>query len=100
MKDKVYALKSYSLLKHARKIFGTGIIKGAWKLGYYSLHDKDYYISSAKAPYPKDAIGDGIINIGGSANILLLFSSGKYVEFGTSEWAHISKFKYEMVEIE
>jgi len=98
-KEKVYAIKSYPLLKAARKIFGSSKIKGAWKLSTYSLNAKDYFYDKAKTPFSSDYFSDGDINIG-CVDILLLFDNGKYVQIGASEWGSISAFKDEMVEIE
>jgi len=97
MIDKVYALKSYRLLKDARAIFGSGLIKNAWKLGLFSTHNKDYWLKVAKTPYQSDC--DGSIDIGG-ISIVLQFNNGKIVEFSSSEWGSISKFKREMIELD
>jgi len=99
-KEKVYALKSYTLLKQARQIFGTSMVKDAWKLSMYTLTDKDYWLKQAKKPYPGGyGLEEGVIDVGG-IDIVLLFSNGKYVQFGSSEWGSICAFSKEMVEIE
>jgi len=106
-REKIYALKSHALLKQARAIFGRNQIKDAWKLSTYSLNDKDYWLKHAKEPYvssysvvsSKSVKSQDVIDLANS-DIVLLFSNGKYVEFGASEWGNVRNFTDEMVEIE